>query len=64
MIYLITYMFMGLEHEKKDKVQVPQRNELLSLYCTALGFVSKNEEYNFEKIYLTVFAKFDITRSY
>ena len=49
MNYLITYMFMGLEHEKKDKVQVPQRNELLSLYCTALGFVSKNEEYNSEK---------------
>ena len=27
----------GLEHEKY-KVQVPQRNEMLSLYCTALGF--------------------------
>ena len=23
---LITYMFMGLEHEKKDKVQVLQQN--------------------------------------
>ena len=32
----------------KDKVQVPQRNEMLSLYCTALGFISKNEEYNLE----------------
>ena len=31
---------------KKDKVQVPQRNEMLSLYCTAFGFISKNEEYN------------------
>ena len=39
-------MFRGLEHEKKDKVQVPQRNEMLSLYCTALVFISKNEEYN------------------
>ena len=32
--------------KKKDKVQVPQRNEMLSLYCTALGFISKNGEYN------------------
>ena len=42
-------MFTGLEHEKKDKVQVPQRNETLSSYCNALGFISKNEEYNPEK---------------
>ena len=42
-------MVTGLEHEKKDKVQVPQRNEMLSLYCTALGFTSKNEEYNSEE---------------
>ena len=39
-------MFTGLEHEKKDKVQLPQRNEMLNLYCVALGFISKNEEYN------------------
>ena len=32
---------------KKDKVHpVPQRNEMLSLHCTALGFVSKNKEHN------------------
>ena len=47
---LIIYMFTGLlfttEDMKKDKVQVPQRNEMLSLYCTELGFISKNEEYN------------------
>ena len=43
---LITYMFKGLEHEKKKNVQVPQWNEMLSLYCTALGFISKNERYN------------------
>ena len=42
-------MFTGLEHEKKDKVQVPQRNEMLRLYCTALGFISKSEEYNSER---------------
>ena len=36
----------GLEHEKKDKVQLPPRNEMLSLYSTSLGFISKNEEYN------------------
>ena len=39
-------MFTDLEHQKKDKVKVPQRNEMVSLYCSALGFVSKNEEYN------------------
>ena len=31
---------------KKDKVQVPQRNEMLSLYCAAFGFISKNKEHN------------------
>ena len=31
---------------KKDKVEVPQQNEMLSLYCTALGFISKNKAYN------------------
>ena len=43
---LINYMFMGLEHERKDNGQVPQQNEILSLCSTALGFLSKNEEYN------------------
>ena len=43
---LFTYMFTGLEYDKKDNVQVPQRNEMPSLYCTALGFISKNEKYN------------------
>ena len=37
----------NLEYVKKrDKVQVPQGNKMLSLYYTALGFISKNEEYN------------------
>ena len=40
---LITYIFMGLDYEKKDKVQVPQQNEMPSLYCGALGFISKNK---------------------
>ena len=42
----ITYMWSALEHEKIDQLQVPQRNEMLSLYCTVLGFISENEEYN------------------
>ena len=50
---LINYIFTGLEREKKkekkDKVKVPQRNEMLSLYCTGLGLISKNEECNLEK---------------
>ena len=25
---------------------MPQLNEMLSLYCTALGFITKNEECN------------------
>ena len=45
---LITYMFQGLEHEKIYKLQGPQHNEMLSIYYTALGFISKNEEYNAE----------------
>ena len=28
------------------KKKLPQQNEMQSLYCTALGFISKNEEYN------------------
>ena len=45
---VITYIFMGLLFTTEDmkKVQVPQWNEMLSLYHTALGLVSKNEEYN------------------
>ena len=44
---LITFLLTGLKHEKKkDKMQVPQQNKMLRLYCTALGFISKNEEYN------------------
>ena len=31
---------------RKDKVQVPQPNEMLSLCYTALGCISKNEKYN------------------
>ena len=46
MNYLITYMLTGLE--KEDKVHVPQQKEMLRLYCTALGFISKNAEYNSE----------------
>ena len=44
-------MFTGLLFTNEDpkKVQVPRQNEMLSLYCTALGFVSKNEEYNPEE---------------
>ena len=33
--------FYYWRHENKDKVQVPQRKKMLSLYCTALGFISK-----------------------
>ena len=36
----MNYCLQGVEHEKQDKVQV------LSLYWTSLGFISKNEEYN------------------
>ena len=31
-------------HKWKTQVEVPQRNEMLSLYCTAHGFISRNEE--------------------
>ena len=52
---LITYIFRGLEHEKKkDKVQVPQRNEMLRLCCTGLGFISKMKTIIANKIHLTV----------
>ena len=48
---LITHMFAGLEHEKKKyKDQEPQRKEMLSLYCTVLGFISKKKEYNPKEI--------------
>ena len=47
MNFLITYMFTDLEYEKKNmKAQVPQQNEMLSLYWNALGFINKNKEYN------------------
>ena len=37
--------FCHYRHEKKKKVQEPQQNGMLS-YCIAIGFISKNEEYN------------------
>ena len=47
---LITCMFTGLlfntEDMKKDKVQVPQQKGIMGLYCIALGFIGKDEEYN------------------
>ena len=43
----LTYIFTILEHEEKIKYKC--LNEMLSLYCTALGFFSKNEEYNPEE---------------
>ena len=33
---------------KKDTIQVPQQNKMLSLYYTALGFINKNQECNAE----------------
>ena len=40
---------MGLlftTEDMKEKVQVPQRNEMLYFYSIALAFINKNEEYN------------------
>ena len=37
----ITFHYWG--HEKKDKVQLPPQNEMISLCCTVLGFICKNE---------------------
>ena len=46
-VWLITCsQALNIKKKKKDKVQVPQQNEMQSLYCAALGFISKNEEYN------------------
>ena len=53
---LITYMLKGLlftteDMKKKDKAQVPQQNEMLSIYCIVLDFkqnISKSEDYNLE----------------
>ena len=46
-VWLLICSHVHWMHEKnKNKVQVPQQNEMLSLYCTTLGFISKNEEYN------------------
>ena len=50
---LVTYMFRGplfniedMKNKKqKNKLQVPQQNEMLSLYCTVPDFITKNEEY-------------------
>ena len=37
--------FSPLKTWKKDKIKGTQRNETLSLYCTALGFINKKEKY-------------------
>ena len=50
---LITYVLRGLlfnteDMKKRQKVQVTQQNEILSLHSTALGFINKYEEYKLE----------------
>ena len=40
-LYVHEPSFHHRRHEK-DKVQVPQQYEMLSLYCAALGLISKN----------------------
>ena len=41
---LITYKFTGLEHKSESKST--SNNEMRSLYCTTLGFISKNTEFD------------------
>ena len=50
----ITGMLMGLEHEEKDKAQVPQRNEMLSLSVLHLVLLVKMKNIIPDKIYLMV----------
>ena len=52
---------MGLLFNTKDmkkRVQVPQRNEILSLGCTALGFISKNICKLYKKSIQKVFKRY------
>ena len=46
-VWLFTCSWAFFHHwwHEKNKVQVPQWNEMLSLYYTALDFICKNEEY-------------------
>ena len=46
--YLLTLLFITEDMKKKDKVQLPPQNEMISLCCTVLGFICKNEEYKLE----------------
>ena len=49
-VWLLTCS-QALNMKKKIyKDQEPQRKEMLSLYCTVLGFISKKKEYNPEEI--------------
>ena len=54
-VWLITCLqayFAPLNTCKKDKVQVPQKDEMLRLYCTVLGFISKNMRKSTTKHYI------------
>ena len=49
-VWLLTCS-QALNMKKKIyKDQEPQRKEMLSLYCTVLGFISKKKEYNPKEI--------------
>ena len=49
-VWLLTCS-QALNMKKKiSKDQEPQRKEMLSLYCTVLGFISKKKEYNPKEI--------------
>ena len=47
-------MFTGLEHEKKDKVEVPQRNKMLVYNILHLVLLVKMKNIIPNKRYLTV----------
>ena len=44
-------LFFITEDIKKDKVQVPQRNEMLNLNCTVFVFLVKMKNINYFVLY-------------
>ena len=47
-LIMFTDLLFTTEDTKKKKVQVPQQNQMLTLYCIVLPFINKNEEYKLE----------------
>ena len=56
-VLLLTCSQAFNKKKKKDKVQVPQQDEMKFINCTALGFIGENKMYRTVGIWKSLYYK-------